>query len=212
MSRAKGLVGQAPVLTPAQVAAVARALERGPNGLRNRTIWLIGQATACRVTEVLRLRVGDVWAFGNGAGPAEPLAQAFLDGSRTKTRTSATLYLNSTARHALKVWMLARGACGPKDPLFPSSQDPSRCLSYRQYQKELVRVRDEVGIPRLMSHSMRRTSLTQDMKNKVPLAVIQKKSRHKNLAVLQRYLEVSDEQVADAGELQAKDLEALLHS
>lgn len=211
MSRPKDLVGQSPVLTPEQVALVARLLEQGKNGLRDRTIWLIGCSTACRVSEVLQLRVGDVWDFGSAAGQsAYPLAQAFLPSKRTKTRTVATLYLNSVARHAIKVWMLSRGPCVAADPLFPSSQFPGQPCSYRVFERALVALREPSGIRRLSSHSMRRTSLTLDLQNGVPLPVIQKRSRHKSLARLQSYLEVSDEQAAGAAELQAGRLSSLL--
>ncbi|WP_442939264.1 tyrosine-type recombinase/integrase [Nostoc sp.] len=47
----------------------------------------------------------------------------------------------------------------------------------------------------MSTHSFRRTALTQMSNASIPLRVIQEISGHRNLEQLQRYLEVSDEQV-----------------
>ncbi|MHC5831432.1 MAG: tyrosine-type recombinase/integrase, partial [Nostoc sp.] len=48
------------------------------------------------------------------------------------------------------------------------------------------------------THSFRRTALTQMSNAGIPLRVIQEISGHRNLEQLQRYLEVSDDQVLGA--------------
>jgi len=53
----------------------------------------------------------------------------------------------------------------------------------------------ECGIEGVSSHSFRRSTITQLSRNNVPLRVIQKISGHKNLDVLQGYVDVSDEEV-----------------
>jgi len=57
---------------------------------------------------------------------------------------------------------------------------------------------ERVGIIGASPYSFRRTILTQLHNQGTPLKVIQEISGHTNLGALQRYLEVSDEQVAEA--------------
>ncbi|WP_392476174.1 tyrosine-type recombinase/integrase [Nostoc sp. C110] len=56
----------------------------------------------------------------------------------------------------------------------------------------------QVGIFGVSTHSFRRTALTQMSNAGIPLRVIQEISGHRNLEQLQKYLEVSDEQVLGA--------------
>jgi integrase/recombinase XerD len=56
----------------------------------------------------------------------------------------------------------------------------------------------QVNIFGVSSHSFRRTALTQMSNAGIPLRVVQEISGHRNLEQLQRYLEVSDDQVLGA--------------
>ncbi|MBN4006890.1 MAG: tyrosine-type recombinase/integrase [Nostoc sp. LPT] len=56
----------------------------------------------------------------------------------------------------------------------------------------------QVGIIGVLTHSFRRTALTLMSNAFIPLRVIQEISGHGNLEQLQRYLEVTDEQVLGA--------------
>lgn len=56
----------------------------------------------------------------------------------------------------------------------------------------------QVGLVGVSTHSFRRTALTSLSNGAVPLRVIQRISGHESLAALQRYLEVSEEQVERA--------------
>ena len=56
----------------------------------------------------------------------------------------------------------------------------------------------QVGIIGVSSHSFRRSALTQMSNAGIPLRVIQEISGHRNLEQLQKYLEVSDQQVLGA--------------
>jgi integrase/recombinase XerD len=56
----------------------------------------------------------------------------------------------------------------------------------------------QAGIFGVSTHSFRRTALTQMSNAGIPLRVIQEISGHRNLEQLQRYLEVTDNQVLGA--------------
>ena len=54
---------------------------------------------------------------------------------------------------------------------------------------------DKIGLEGVSTHSMRRTALTVMHRAGIPLGVLQKISGHRSLQALQKYLEVSEEQV-----------------
>lgn len=57
---------------------------------------------------------------------------------------------------------------------------------------------NECGLVGISSHSFRRTTLTELSRNNVSLRVIQKISGHRNLNVLQGYIDVREEEVVSA--------------
>jgi integrase len=86
----------------------------------------------------------------------------------------------------------------PKNPfLFPGLQGNS-CIGFEPMLQLFKKACKRVGITGASTHSWRRTALTEMYKRSIPLRTIQKISGHQSLAALQRYLEVSREQVEDA--------------
>ena len=75
---------------------------------------------------------------------------------------------------------------------------PWKPISTRTVMNHLSDECERLGIEGVSSHSFRRTALTRMHKAGVPLAVIQRVSGHKTLSSLQRYLEVSDEDLLKA--------------
>lgn len=80
--------------------------------------------------------------------------------------------------------------------LFPGRSDGHLCED--SASRILRGACQQVDIFGVSSHSFRRTALTQMSNAGIPLRVIQEISGHRNLEQLQRYLEVSDEQVLGA--------------
>lgn len=86
----------------------------------------------------------------------------------------------------------------PKNPfLFPGYRSEG-CLSERQAFKLFENAAERTDLEGAGTHSFRRTTLTQLHNSGIPLRVIQKISGHKDLASLQAYLEVTDEQIQNA--------------
>lgn len=81
--------------------------------------------------------------------------------------------------------------------LFPGSEG-NGCLSLSVAKEIFENACKRVDIVGASTHSWRRTALTEMHKAGVPLRVIQRISGHVRLKNLQRYLEVSREQVAEA--------------
>lgn len=86
----------------------------------------------------------------------------------------------------------------PQNPyLFPGSEG-NGCLSLSAAREIFDNACKRVDVVGASTHSWRRTALTEMHKAGVPLRVIQRISGHVRLKNLQRYLEVSREQVAEA--------------
>ncbi|MEO0683602.1 MAG: tyrosine-type recombinase/integrase, partial [Cyanobacteria bacterium J06649_11] len=80
--------------------------------------------------------------------------------------------------------------------LFPGRSDGH--ISHDSAARILRIACKQVGIIGVSTHSFRRTALTRMSNAGIPLRVIQEISGHRNLEQLQKYLEVSDEQVLGA--------------
>jgi len=81
--------------------------------------------------------------------------------------------------------------------LFPGQQGQG-CLSLRTAIYVFDKAFERMGIVGASTHSCRRTALTMMHREGVILRVLQEISGHKDLGVLQRYLEVSEEQTRAA--------------
>lgn len=193
MVRPKGTGGKALGMNDETFREVTLELAKGANGLRNSTIWLLGWATSCRVSEVLTLRVRDVWASrASCGGTPTPLSRLFLDASRTKTHTSSTIILSRFARRTITRWMLFRGPdAAPSEFLFPG-RFPGKPLSYKRFEAELVAVRERLGLPLLRSHSMRRGGAQLGKELTGDLGLVQEQLRHQRLNTTQEYVRNSE--------------------
>jgi integrase len=86
----------------------------------------------------------------------------------------------------------------PNNPFLFPGQRGKGCLSLRTAIHISEKAFDKVGITGASSHSCRRTALTMMHSEGVILRVLQEISGHKDLGVLQRYLEVSPDQARAA--------------
>lgn len=82
--------------------------------------------------------------------------------------------------------------------LFPGRYDKNGYLNSDSAARVLRKACTRVGIEGVSTHSFRRTALTQMSNAGIPLKVIATYSGHRDLAQLNAYLEVRDEQVLGA--------------
>ena len=165
--------GQAAVLAPTQVERLFR------EGL-HRALFGVLFYTGCRVSEALALRVEDI------AGGVVTLRKATTKGKKA----TRTIPLHPKLARLLSEYDPQPG------PLFPGRLQGT--LTRVAAHKILRRACKRVGLEGVSTHSFRRTALTRMSDAAVPLRVIQKVSGHASLATLQRYLEVSQQQVEAA--------------
>jgi len=173
--------GQGKVLSSSELE---KLFSWGFQNPRDRCLFAICLHSGCRISEALSLRLADIQdgfitlrkstTKGKKATRQVPIngkLQEFLDD-----------YLDSTFLHS---W------------LFPGKYDKlTRAAADLIFKKACARC----GIKGASTHSFRRTALTQMHHAGIPLRVIQRISGHSSLEVLQRYLEVEDEQILEAVE------------
>jgi integrase len=103
-------------LSDEEIARVREAF-RGTYAARNRALFVLGVKPGFRISELLSLRVGDVWQAG------EFLVRVAVPRRHMKgKREGRSVVLHPEAKAALAVWLMAMqaGPVGPETVLFPS--------------------------------------------------------------------------------------------
>ena len=168
--------GQAEIWTDEQLEEVMSDLSPSM-----RALFSICRFTGCRVSEARQLRaddlVGDYIVFRKATTKGKKGTRQLVIHPKLKT-------------------VLGEIDLPTAGYLFPGRG--SGPITRQACDKALRIVCDRIGLEGHSTHSFRRTTLTRLSNRKVPLRVIQEISGHKSLQELQRYLEVSPEQVEDA--------------
>lgn len=149
---------------------------------RDRVLFGLCLFTGCRISEALALQTTDI-----KEGTVN-LRKATTKG-RKKTRS---INVHPSLSLMLDTYIVKPGI------MFPGMRGRRITLSRAMADQILRAACDRVGIVGCSTHSFRRTALTQMHRKGVPLRVIQEISGIDSLNVLQRYLEVTDEQKIDA--------------
>ncbi len=113
-----------PSLSPSQLRLALRQLT-GRHGLRNRALVILGVRSGLRISELLSLKVGQVW------DGEKPVSRFYLHRQATKGKTTgASIVLHPDAAEALTRWILRAGLSSGTH-LFPSQKRPDRQLDRR---------------------------------------------------------------------------------
>jgi integrase/recombinase XerD len=168
----------------------ASSAREGSGGLRMLALVELAYASGLRVSELLALRVEAVrrdpaYLIVRGKGGKERLAP-----------------LNSTARDAVKAWLVARDAAPPeKAPdspwLFPSG-GASGHLTPRRFAQLLDRAAIDAGIDpaRLSPHVLRHAFATHLLEGGADLRVVQTLLGHADIATTQIYTHVATDHLS----------------
>ncbi|OKH35817.1 integrase [Calothrix sp. HK-06] len=160
-------------------------------GLRNdrdRALFAVCLFSACRIREAVTLLSTDIYTQNGKVRP-----QLIFRKSNTKGKLATrTIPVIEDLRQILSNYYPQAGEVY----LFPGRSDGH--ISHDSAARILRMACKQVGILGVSTHSFRRTALTQMSNAGIPLRVIQEISGHRNLEQLQKYLEVSEEQVLGA--------------
>jgi len=180
--------GQAATLTPEQLDAVMAELS--PTA---RAVLSMCRFTAARVTEALSLRWENITQ-------TEIIIPKAVTKKRMKTRM---IPMSPRLWQELEDWKALWPAAFKRDPdrselVFPGQKDQSKHLTRQCVDHALRAACKKLGIDGASTHSFRRSALTACSDKGIPLRVIQSLSGHSSLEMLQRYLDVKDEQKRQA--------------
>ena len=151
-------------------------------GRRNYTVFQVGKATLLRVSDVMNLKMSDIY---DDDGSVK--SNAFIHDK--KTGKANTLYLKPVVNDLVnyKIWLDKNSLVS--DWLFPSIKCPSRHITEKQFYKIMSRVGDLLNINYLGTHTMRKTGAyrvyTQSNYN---IGLVMHLLNHSSEAMTLRYL------------------------
>ena len=175
--------GQSKVLTTAELDLLINELPKGVHTV----LANVCRRTGCRISEARQLKWENIF----------PGAITFPKGV-TKTLESRTIPIFSSLYDLLMEWKqeieLIKGQpVSPSDWVFVG-RFGDKPITRQAHGKQLQITIERIGFKGVSSHSYRRSALTSASSKGLPLKAIQTLSGHKSLAVLSRYLEVSEEE------------------
>lgn len=178
--------GKAKILTPEEITLL---FNQGLTNPRDRALFGVCLYCACRINEACTIRVNDVYRC-KGEVKEELIIRKCYSKGKLATRSIPVI---EELRQLLINWYPSpRGWF-----VFPSRYGNSH-LSPDSAGRILRQACAKLDIEGVSTHSFRRTALTIMSNNGIPLRVIQEVSGHRNLDVLQNYLEVLPSQVRGA--------------
>ncbi len=177
--------GRAKILTQQEIQLI---FSHGLHNDRDKTLFGVCLFSAARIHEACTLLTEDIYTPKGFVRP-----QLIIRKSNTKGKLATrSIPVIEDLRQLLTNYYPIAG----NPYLFPGRSDGH--ISHDSAARILRTACKEVGIIGVSTHSFRRTALTQMSNAGIPLRVIQEISGHRNLEQLQKYLEVSEEQVLGA--------------
>ena len=177
--------GRSKVLTQQEIQLV---FAQGLQTERDRTLFAVCLFTATRIRECCTLLTQDIYTTTGKVRPRLIIRKANTKG---KLATRSIPVIEDLRRLLTDYYPMAGS-----EYLFSGRSDGH--IAEDSAARILRQACKTVGIIGVSTHSFRRTALTQMSNAGIPLRVIQELSGHRNLEQLQKYLEVTDEQVLGA--------------
>jgi integrase/recombinase XerD len=182
--------GRAKIFTTEEIQLLfSEGFADNPFPERDRALFGICLYTACRINEACTIKTNDVYDRKGVVRDKLIIRKRYTKG-KLATRTIPIiedlrlLLVNYFPTPRTYNLFSGRGAKGHINPDYAAQILRKACY--------------KLGIEGVSTHSFRRTALTQMSSAGIPLRVIQEISGHRTLDELQKYLEVSEEQVRGA--------------
>ncbi|OXS74246.1 site-specific integrase [Domibacillus enclensis] len=177
-----------PIKEKQKIEAMKKVLRA--SALRNELLFVLGINTGLRISDLLGLRIQDVWTSKN-----EPAERIEL--KEKKTSKVRHVALNSKSRLLIRQYIeKERHQPAPDEPLFLSQKGGpiSRQHAYDilNTAARLIGITDRIG-----THSLRKTFGYFAYQQGTDLAMIQKLLNHSSQAETLRYIGITQEQMDD---------------
>ena len=180
--------------------------------IRNRSLFMLGVSTGGRISELLSLRIEDV--YQNGAAVSDLLFSKAI----TKGGVSRAVPVNSDGRQAIEAlieWHCsAYRRLAKTRPLFPSRNGRGRKpLSRREAHDVLKRAYIKAGLNgHLATHSLRKSFAQRLYEQTSDIFAVQEMLGHANVATTQKYLGVNYASIREAVENMSTRSQAHTHT
>jgi site-specific recombinase XerD len=186
----------------------------GTYEIRNRALFMLGVSVGGRISELLALKIGDVW---QNKRPVTDLL--FTKGVVKGKETSRVIPANKDCREAITFlidWHKEHFSdLKPERPLF-ISRKAGKALTRTQGHRIICEAFSQAGLNgKLATHSLRKTFAQRLYDSTGDLALCQELLGHKNISTTRQYLSVSYEKckkAVEAIELYNNRIHILLHS
>ena len=197
-------------LTNDEIRKVATSFA-GNYAIRNRGLFVLGVSTGGRISELLSLRIGDV--YQNNKSVSDLLFDKSVVKGGEVSRAVPVNVDGRTAIQGLIAWHVKHyGNIDGQRPLFPSRQG-SGAMDRRMAHTVLKTAFEAAGLNgKLATHSMRKSFAQRLYEQTNDIFAVQEMLGHKNVATTQRYLGVNYASVRDAVEKMAFTNDGSLHS
>ena len=181
----------------------------GTYEVRNRGLFMLGVSTGGRISELLSLRISDVYQNG------KPVTDLLYSKSIVKGgEVSRSVPVNADGRRAIDTlvnWHREHyGSIASKRPLFPSRHNAGAVALHRQTAHDILKnAFIEAGLNgKLATHSLRK-SFAQRLYDKTgDIYMVQELLGHRNLSTTQNYLGVNYADARAAVESMALGIES----
>ena len=187
-------------LDNAEIRKVSEAFD-GIFAVRNRSLFMLGVSIGGRISELLALKVNDVWQNG------KPVKDLLFDRNIVKGgEVSRAVPINVDGREAIEnliAWHTdLYGNVDPIRPLFPSRNGQgSRPMTRIAAHNALKEVFEAAGLNgKLGTHSLRKSYAQRLYEQTNDIYAVQEMLGHKSVMTTQRYLGVNYASVRDASE------------
>ncbi len=197
-------------LTNGEIRRVRDTFE-GTYQIRNRSLFMLGVSIGGRVSELIALKVDDVWQN------EQPVTDFQFDRSVVKGgETSRTIPVNADGRKAIQEiidWQRTYfDEVYPDNPLFPSRKTGKggkiKAAERQAIHKILKKVFVDAGLNgKLATHTLRKTFAQRVYQKCNDIFVVKELLGHKNVATTQAYIGVNYVTVRAAVEAMSLDAE-----
>ena len=160
--------------------------------VRNRGLFMLGVSTGGRISELLSLRIGDVWQNGKA------VSDLLFDRSIVKGgEVSRAVPVNVDGRNTIDALLAWHSTQYPKTepdrPLFPSRQKSGSVQMHRQTAHDILKTAfTAAGLNgKLATHSLRKSFAQRIYEQSGDIFLVQELLGHKNVSTTQRYLGVN---------------------
>ncbi|MDD9972605.1 MAG: tyrosine-type recombinase/integrase, partial [Candidatus Poribacteria bacterium] len=187
-------------LDNAEIRKVSEAFD-GVFAVRNRSLFILGVSVGGRISELLALKVNDVWQNN------KPVKDLLFDRNIVKGgEVSRAVPVNVDGREAIEAliaWHIELyGNADPTRPLFPSRKGQGlKTMTRIAAHNALKGAFEAAGLNgKLGTHSLRKSYAQRLYEQTNDIYAVQEMLGHKSVVTTQRYLGVNYASVRDASE------------